>query len=79
MKNRLLHLVTEKERQDNERISQAKLAREIKISYNALDRWLKNDVERYDAPIVERLCEYFGCDVGDLLYIDRSGDKEPAA
>lgn len=78
LKNRLLYLVTEWERANNKRVSQAELARELGISYNALIRWLNNDVERFDAPIIERLCEHFGVEVGDLLYIDRSGEEGDA-
>jgi DNA-binding Xre family transcriptional regulator len=71
LRNRLIFLLTEKERRDNRRISQVELAEAVGISFNAAGRWLRNEVERFDAPIIEKFCDYFGCEVGDLLYIDR--------
>lgn len=78
LRNRLLLLVQTEEQKRSRRISLSELARDLGLSYTTVDRWLKNEVERFDAPIIERLCEHFGVEVGDLLYIDRSGEEGDA-
>jgi DNA-binding Xre family transcriptional regulator len=72
LRNRFFVLLTEKERQENRRITQTEIADRLGISIQTVGRWLRNEVDRFDAPVVEKFCDYFGCEVGDLLYIDRS-------
>jgi DNA-binding Xre family transcriptional regulator len=78
LKNRLLFLLTEKERQEGKLISQAQLARDLEMSRPTIHSWLNNTVNKFEGPIVTRICDYFDCDVGDLLYFEvvEEGDTE---
>lgn len=75
LKNRLFLLLKKQEVERGRSISQAELARELALTKDTVGRWLKNDVERFDAPVVERMCAYFGCELKDLLYIDYGDDS----
>lgn len=70
LRNRMLFLTTEKERKLGRKITLTEIHEVTGVSISVLSRWMRNQIERYDAPIVESLCEYFECEVGDLLYLD---------
>jgi len=72
LRNRILILVTEKERNLGRRITQKEIAQNIGVSEQLIGRWMKNKVKQFDGETIEKLCAYFNCDVGELLYIDRS-------
>ncbi len=72
LRNRILLLVTEKERNIGRRITQKEIALDIGVSEQLIGRWMKNKVKQFDGETVEKLCTYFNCDVGELLYIERS-------
>lgn len=72
LRNRLLFLITEKERRENRRITQTEVARAVNVSKHTIGRWLQHEIRQYDAELVENLCAYFDCDLGDLLYLDPS-------
>ena len=71
LRNRFLILLTEKERRENRRITQTEIAAALDLNIHTVGRWMRNKVTKFEAPVVERICEYFGCEVGDLLYLDR--------
>jgi DNA-binding Xre family transcriptional regulator len=62
--------LSEKERQENRRITQTEVASAINVSIQTVGRWMRNEVGKFEAPVVERICAYFNCEVGDLLYIE---------
>ncbi|MFN8531258.1 MAG: helix-turn-helix transcriptional regulator [Anaerolineae bacterium] len=64
-------LLSIKEQRENRRITQLEVANTIGVSTQTILRWMHNDVTRFDADVVEKLCDYFGCEVGDLLYLER--------
>lgn len=68
-------LLNEKERQAGRRIKQIEIARELEISPRTVASWLQNDVTKFEAHIVERFCNYFDCDVSDLLYLEPVNDE----
>jgi putative transcriptional regulator len=70
LRNRMLYLTTEKERKLGRKITLTEIHEATGVSISVLSRWMRNQIERYDAPIVENLCEYFECEVGDLLYLE---------
>jgi DNA-binding Xre family transcriptional regulator len=72
LRNRILILVTEKERSLGRRITQKEIAQNIGVSEQLIGRWMKNKVKQFDGETIEKLCVYFNCEVGELLYIDRS-------
>jgi putative transcriptional regulator len=45
--------------------------RETGIAWSTLNSWANNQLTRYDAPVIMALCEYFDCQVGDLLVFEK--------
>ncbi len=76
LRNRFLILLTEKERREERRISYTEIARATDSSVNVLSNWANNKINRFDGEFMLKICEYFNCGVGDLLYIDRSDNGE---
>jgi DNA-binding Xre family transcriptional regulator len=70
LRNRFLYLVTEKERKIGRKIKFVEIAEATGIANSAISRWMNGTVERYDAHVVEKLCEYLECDLCDLLYFE---------
>lgn len=65
--NKLLILLAEKETRESRRISIAEVARESGIDQRTLGKWAKNTIFRYDAAVIDALCNYFNCSPGDLI------------
>lgn len=40
------------------------------VTNHTITSWIRNDVRKYEAHIIEGFCDYFDCDVGNLLYFD---------
>ena len=55
----------------------AELAREIGLNRSTITALCKNLATRVELPVVDRLCQYFGCSVGELFeYVpEKSGDQ----
>jgi putative transcriptional regulator len=70
VRNRLLLLMQQEERRINRRIKQKDIADFAGVSEHTIIKWVRNEVTRYDAHIIERLCDYFNCEIGDLLYFE---------
>jgi DNA-binding Xre family transcriptional regulator len=70
LKNKLLLLIQERERQINRRIKLKDLAESVDVTNHTVTSWLRNDVRKYEAGIIEGFCNYFDCDIGDLLYFE---------
>lgn len=70
LKNRLFQLINEKENKLGHKIIYAEISKATGIGMSVLSRWVNNKVERFDSSTVIRLCEYFECDLADLLYIE---------
>lgn len=62
------------------RLTQRKLAEQTGIASTTLSRLYNNDFTRVDTSTVERLCEYFSCDIGDLFILKETAeDQSPIA
>jgi putative transcriptional regulator len=70
LRNRLLELMQARERKEGRRLKQREISSFIGVTDHTISSWLKNDVTRYDKHVVEGLCDYFDCEVGDLLYFE---------
>lgn len=75
LKNRLLHLILEKEGKEGRRIPLSHIAAEIDVRNNTMTNWLKNDQQKLDVAVIERLCDYFECDLSDLLYFEMEDEE----
>ena len=79
--NRFQELLLQKGAREKRYISQRQAADEMGIARGTVDRYVNNDVTRYDEPIVLVMCAHLECDVSDLLFIEEvneeSGDQSP--
>ena len=60
-------LLAEKRAKEKHNISLADVADEINVSRKTLYAWQNNTVDRFDAKVIEKLCQYFGVGLSDLL------------
>ena len=76
IKNRFGILLAEKRIQENQNIPISEVAGMTKISRPTLNSWANNNVTRFDVPVIDALCKYFGVKLVALLeYVD--GEKTP--
>lgn len=74
--NRFGILLAEKRIKERRNISLAEIADEIGIARKTLYAWSNNKVNRFDVPVIDALCQYFGVKPGELFeYIE---DEKPA-
>lgn len=50
-------------------ISKNKICKDLDQQRGNFNRYCRDDFQRVDANLIIKLCEYFGCDVGDLFEI----------
>lgn len=65
--NRFGVLLAEKRKQERRRIPLSEVAAMTGIAWRTLQAWDNNQVTRFDADILDRLCEYFEVQPGELL------------
>ncbi|MDQ7024001.1 MAG: helix-turn-helix transcriptional regulator [Anaerolineae bacterium] len=70
VRNRLLELIQERERKRGRRIILRDIAEFVDVSDHTITNWIRNNVTRFDSKLIEGLCDYFDCDVSDLLYFE---------
>ena len=61
VKNHLAELIEEK------KISKNKLAQRAEMQRTQLNKYCKNQVTRFDADVLARLCTVLECTIGELL------------
>jgi putative transcriptional regulator len=79
IRNRLMELMQERERKIGRRLKQRDVARAVGTADHTIMNWLRNEVSRFDSDLLERMCEFFECEVGDLIYLKWVEEDEPAA
>lgn len=74
--NRFAVLLAEKQIKERRNISLSEVSEATGISRKTLYAWENNKVNRFDVPVINALCHYFGVNPGDLFeYIE---DEKPA-
>lgn len=74
--NRVPVLIAEKGQRERRKITLEKAAAEMGISYSTLRAIANDSIREYPKDVLAKLCEYFGCNVGDILIYDEVA--EPA-
>ena len=69
IRNRFEILLSEKEKRERRRISLLEIHNQTGLNWRTLQSWSNNTVTRFDSEILIVLCEYFECDLCDLLQI----------
>jgi putative transcriptional regulator len=77
VRNRLLELIQERERKIGRRIKQHDIAQFAGVSDHTIINWIRNDVTKFEGQTIERLCDYFNCDLSDLLYFEMIEVEDP--
>jgi DNA-binding Xre family transcriptional regulator len=77
LRHKLLDLIHEKEKKLGRRLTAVEIAGGANVSERLVYRWLKSDkgISRFDESAIVGFCDYFGCQVGDLLIYEE--DDEP--
>lgn len=70
VRNRLLELIQARERKIGRRVKQHDIAQFVGVADHTIINWIRNETTRFDALIIERLCDYFDCEIADLLYFE---------
>ena len=60
---RIVELLTERG------ISKNQICKDLDIPRGNFNRYCRDEFQRIDANLVVKLCDYFHCDIGDLLVL----------
>jgi putative transcriptional regulator len=41
------------------------------VNKNIISKWVRNEVDQFTGNILVAFCDYFDCDIADLLYYER--------
>ncbi len=66
---RLKELMAQKSRLEGRRVTYADIYKSTGIFSSTLSRLAAGRAKRVDLAVLERLCEYFDCEPGDLLVL----------
>lgn len=73
VRNNVLVLLAHKSTNEGRRITLKKAADETGISYYTMTVIANNTIKEYPAEALAKLCQYFSCDIGDVLsLVDQS-------
>jgi DNA-binding Xre family transcriptional regulator len=73
---RVLHSL--KEANEARKIPYREIHAKTGIAESAISAWMNNKVKYYDANTIDRLCEFYDCEPGDLI-IRTNGTEESVA
>jgi putative transcriptional regulator len=51
--------------------TQEDISASIKVTQGTLSRWVGNKIDRLDLAVLEKLCDYFNCEISDILKLER--------
>jgi putative transcriptional regulator len=67
IKNHFMRLWNRKEAREERRITLTEISEQTGVGWGTVNRWKREEVNRYDADILSAFCAYFECGIGDLL------------
>ncbi len=76
MKSNLLVLVAQKSQRDGKRVTLRSVSRDTGVSTYTIYALANNEIEEYPRAVLEKLCSYFNCGIGDLLTTEDIPDEE---
>jgi len=72
--NRFGILLAERRMKEKRKISLTEVHELTGVSRPTLQAWENNTVTRFDTDVIERLCQYFGVNLSDLLEYEPPDD-----
>lgn len=73
LRSRLRVLIAEKSLKEKRKITYAVVAEELGISRPTVIKLGRDEVAQIKGDVIALVCTYFGCTVGDLLYVEDDG------
>jgi DNA-binding Xre family transcriptional regulator len=70
LKSNLVVLAAQKAQRERRRVSLIRIATETKISKYTIYALANDEISEYPKEVLEKLCNYFECDIGDLLKLE---------
>lgn len=67
MTNRLIDLMSDEQKKRRKPLTVAQLARDLGVSRQYIYEWLNDDLEFYSKAMIDRICDYFDVEPGDLI------------
>jgi len=69
IRNNFAKLLEEKSRRENRFIPLSEVANAARIARKTLYKWERNEVEEFNGDVAEKLLQYFGVGLSDLLEV----------
>jgi len=69
-------LAAKARREGRGRITISQVCEETKLARATVDGYVHNTITRYDAHVIQMLCDYLDCKPGDLLVIEEVEDPQ---
>jgi DNA-binding Xre family transcriptional regulator len=79
VRSQLRKLVAERAQERGKNVSLRSVHRDAKVPLTTVMGLANNTIERVTLTDIQKLCFYFGCDVGDLLRLEDVPGTEGAA
>jgi putative transcriptional regulator len=73
--NQFKILLAQKEIKESRRIPYEEIKLKTGMAMSTISAWSTNTITRYDANTIASLCEYFNCDVGELIVYESSNTR----
>ena len=77
IKNRFMELLAAKARREGRgRIPISRVVEATELARATIDGYVHNTITRYDAHVIQTLCEYLNCTPGDLIIIEAEDPED---
>jgi len=70
MRSNLVVLAAQKAQREGRRVSLIRIATETRVSKYTIYALANNELSEFPKEVIEKLCNYFGCEIGDLLMLE---------
>jgi putative transcriptional regulator len=67
----LMHKKTERDQRFDNPITQQEIADAVGVTRATISDWAAGKVDRLDKDVLAKLCQYFNCEIGDLLHLEK--------
>lgn len=67
LENNFLDVLAEKQVREKRVITPSDMSREAGIAYTTAQRWMEGKVYKYDGDVLEKICNWVPCTLGQLL------------
>lgn len=76
IKANLKVLIARREQDTGEKLTYGRLSEHVGLAKNTIRRLAEHESTRVDMATLDKLCKFFNCDVGDVLYYVPDGERD---